>query len=111
MATDYIIPTKQSPVFTAYCEDFGTIEASIYKDWNIKKVDVCSMVGSTFALHYHDAVINLHEWIKENADYVKGLKKINFVISEVDGSMNGWGEVKYKPVYSINPIKARKYLL
>lgn len=111
MESNYCTPSKQYPVFTATCEDFGTIEESIYKMWNIKKEGVINQVGTTFALNYVDAINNLHEWIKENADYVKRLKNINFVINAIDGSLNKWGEVVETKVYSINSSKAKKYLL
>lgn len=114
MTTDYIIPTKKNPVFTAVCNDFGYIEESIYKMWNIRIVGVenpTNACGCTFACNYMDAVQNLHEWIKENREYVKGLSNITFRIEAVDGSVDKWGDVIYKTVYSITAAKAKKYLL
>lgn len=111
MTTDSITPTKKNPVFTAVCEDFGYIEESMYKQWNIKKEGTINSWGYTFALTYFDAVKNLHEWIQENSEYVKGLKNIKFKIEMVDGSYNEWGEVIYKEVYSITSAKARKVQL
>lgn len=108
MTTDYIIPTKKSPVFTAVCEDFGYIEESIYKMWNIKKEGIINHVGWTFACDYSTAVNNLHEWMKENADYVRRCKNIKFKIMVVDGSYDKWGDVITKEVYSITSVKARK---
>ena len=111
MATDYIIPTRKNPVFTAVCEDFGYIESTMHKQWNIRKEGVINHIGNTFALTYFDAVRYLHEWIQENSEYVKGLKNIKFKIEMVDGSFNEYAEVTYKEVYSITSAKARKVQL
>jgi len=59
---EYIIPTKERPVFKALCSDFGYIERGIYKDWNIVS-DKYNCVGSTFALNLTDAITALHQYI------------------------------------------------
>lgn len=112
MTTDYIIPTKKSPVFSAVCTDFGTIETGMYKMWNIKKEGIINQVGDTFASNFMDSVNRLHEWIKENYDYVNKLSgKIVFRIESIDGSLDKYGDVNYTTVYTITAAKAKKYLL
>ena len=109
---DYITPTKGRPVFNANCTAFGTIETGMYKHWNVKKEGVINQVGATFACNFADAVNLLHEWIKENAEYVNEYPaKISFNIEVIDGSIDKYGDVNYLKVYSITAAKAKKYLL
>lgn len=108
--TDYITPTKQSPVFVAECDYFGFIEEGFYKDYCIESNN-CSHCGATFELHYTDAIISLHKWIKEHRYVLDEYPKCNFNIYLVDGTMNTkWDQQKETKVYSISAKKAKQLL-
>lgn len=108
----YIIPTKESPVFTAVCDWFGYIEDSPYKDYFIEMNGATGgCVGRTFATRYADAITRLHEWIVENKQVLEDWPKCKFEIRAVDGSYDKWEQVQDKVVYTITASKARKYLI
>lgn len=113
MSDNYVIPTKKSPVFTAYCTAFGTIERGLYKQWNIKEQGKINQVGDTCALDYIDAVNFLHEWIKDEVDsrFIKENPSCKFCIKVIDGKLNKWDEVVEVKVYEISAAKAKKYIL
>lgn len=102
---EYITPTKQRPVFTASCNHFGSIERSLYKDWNIN-----NSVGRTFSLSYSNAVNDLHEWIKDNQWVIKEYPKCKLEIEVIDGTINKYNEPKRIVVYSISASKAKRFL-
>jgi len=110
-AQDYIIPTKQYPVFKATCTAFGYIETGMYKQWNIKN-ETTNLVGDTFALNFMDAVRMLHEWIKENEEYVVNYNhKCRFLIEIMDGNVDKFGDPIEREVYSIDWYKVKKYII
>ena len=107
MDKDYIIPTTKEPVFTAYCDDFGCIEGSFYKDWSIN--NIC---GNTYATNLTDAIVELHDFIKWYAKNESSFrKKSTFYIELIDGSVDKNGDVIKKKVYSINGATAKKVRL
>lgn len=104
--TDYIIPTKNRPVFTAHCDYFGRIDGVItYKDWTIGDIG-----GDTFATSFKDAVNYLHEWIEENKWCIEEYPKCKFIIEMIDGSLDKRRDIIYKNVYTISASKAKKLL-
>jgi hypothetical protein len=107
MEKDYIVPTKERPIFIAFCDHFGVIDGIItYKDWCIN--NVC---GSTFATSFKDAVNYLHEWIEENRWCINEYPKCKFEIEIIDGTFNErLDEVIRKKVYSITANKSKKLL-
>lgn len=110
--TDYIIPTKESPVFTAECDYFGFIENNLYKFHLIECPNWDSdSICTTFALYYHDAIVNLHEWLKEHKEYVTKEPKAKFHIRMRDGSWDSkLNQAKETTVYSISAKKAKDLL-
>ena len=104
--SNYIIPTKENPVFVAHCSAFGNIEHKLYKQWLIK--DSC---GVTFAIKYKDAVNRLHEWIEEKKGWLRTESNCKFEIFIIDGSFDEtWSTPIYKKVYSISSRKALELL-
>ena len=103
--SNYIIPTKKNPVYTAECDYFGYIETEFYKD-----LFVNNSYCSTFALNYKDAVNKLHEWIIDNKNILNEYPKCKFNISLVDGTIDKYNNKKEKKVYTISAIKAKKLL-
>jgi len=102
----YITPTKNRPVFTAYCDHFGSISTGMYNDWIVG-----NQVGETFALHYMDAVNMIHEWIRDHEEILDNYPKSKFFIEERNGSVDKDGDVKRRIVYTISARKAQKYLI
>ncbi len=108
---EYIILTKDNPIFIAECDYFGNIEETMYKDWLIEELN---LVGRTFATNFAHAVNKLHEWIIEaNEEWgvLKEYPKCKFNIWVVDGAVIKNGQDVRKKVYSISASKAKKYLL
>lgn len=92
----YITPTTKDPVFSAYCSVFGSIETNYYKDY---MVNFC--IGSTFATNYIDAVNNLHQWIKENRDFVIK-NKASFELSLINGNIDKYGDILHTKIYKLS---------
>jgi len=107
--TNNITPTKESPVFVAYNDYLGRIERSLYKEWEIKEKD-CWSCGTTFALRFTDAIVELHKWIQDNEAFINEYPKSNFYIEVVNGSIDKKGNVVHTKVYSITAKKAKQYL-
>lgn len=109
--TEYIIPTKESPVFTAECDWFGFIEGNFYKRFLITEPDGGQSCGDTFAIRYHDAIVRLHEWIQENNQVLDEWPKAKFTIRLVDGSWDPrLNQRKDRVVYTISAKKAKELL-
>ena len=105
--TDYIIPTKESPVFVAVCSYFGYLYRGMYK-MNKVRNSVCD----TWAVNYMDAVNELHEAIKANPHWVNENPDCNFTIYAMDGSWEDrHDQAKLVKVYEISAKKAKKYIL
>lgn len=102
---DYIIPTKQNPVFQATCDYFGSIELPMYKNALIGNTTT-----ATFALDYIESVARLHEWLKENEWLMKENPKATYEIFSMDGSVDKYGEIVRFRVYSISTWKAKKFI-
>ena len=104
---EYITPTKQSPVFTAYSDYFGVLERSTYKRALISDCTYC-----VFATSYIDAVNELHEWIKNDYEWMAKEIKSNhkFEIYIMDGSVDKYGDAIQKSVYSISIAKCKKLI-
>ena len=109
MKTEYITPTKERPVFVAYCNAFGCIDKRMYKSWNVKN-DKTNSVGDTFALSFADAVNSLHEWIKDHAQFVVENPKCKFIIQVING-VTKYDDVVFTDVYEISASKAKKYII
>lgn len=105
---DYIQPTIDTPIFKCYNDYFGYIEDSMYKDWEIHKGNLWS-VGSTFAIDLTNAILKLHNYIKENKGTIA--PKSKFSILMVDGSLNKRGEINEKKCYSISMKQAKQFRL
>ena len=109
--SNYITPTKNSPIFTAECDYFGYIDRGRYKEWQVGNGN-CTHAGSTFATSFTDAVNALHEWLKENREVIEDYPKSKFTIhvnyGEIDTKRD---HVKIHPVYSISAGKAKKFIL
>lgn len=101
----YITPTKENPVFKAYCTDFGYIEQDFYKRWEVKYESVWC-VGSTFSLDLTDAIIRLHEFIKS---YKGQNPNTRYEIYLVDGTTDKHGNLKDTKVYSISEKNAKNW--
>lgn len=105
---DYIQPTKDAPIFKCYNDYLGYIEDSMYKDWEIHKENLWS-VGSTFAIDLTNAILKLHNYIKENKETIA--PKSIFSILMIDGSLNKKGEINEKKCYSISMKQAKQFRL
>lgn len=103
--SNYIIPTKKNPVYTAECDYFGYIETRFYKD-----LIVNNSICSTFELNYKNAVNKLHEWIIDNKNVLNEYPKCKFNIELIDGTINKYNGTKRKKVYTISANKAKKLL-
>ena len=106
---NYIQIKKGSKVFIACNDYFGFFGSGIYKMWNVKNGEN-SHYGETFALNFKEAVNMLHEYIQENEYMIKEYPKTKYSIYMIDGTMNKYGEVNFKEVYSITTAKAKKLL-
>lgn len=105
--SQYIIPTKQRPVFVLVHDYFGYIERGCYKDSLVK-----NHTTTTFATSYADAVNALHEWIQQDPDKVVKCPKATMTIYSLDGSWDAKDDLPVRTkVYEIKASKARKYLL
>lgn len=102
---EYIIPTKQDPVFQADCDHFGYIETGI---WKSHLVGNCT--SSTFALDFTEAIVELHQWILDNEWILTEYPKAKFGIGIIDGSVDKNGDAIKKQVYSISVAKAKRLL-
>lgn len=102
---EYVIPTKERPIFKALCSDFGYIESGIYKDWSIVS-DKYNCIGLTFALNLTDAITALHKFI---AEYPNINKKSKFEIFMCDGTTDKYGEHIQILAYSITFKKAKLF--
>ena len=97
-------------VFMACNDYFGYFGSGMYKDWSVMNGN-CNHGGETFAVTYADAVNMLHEYLKENEEWiVKEYPKTKYSILMVDGSVDKYGELKHTEVYSITTAKAKKLL-
>ena len=104
---EYIRPTKERPVYKAYCTDFGFIEQDFYKRWEVRnELNWC--VGSTFALNLTDAIIRLHNFIKSYRAHSSGTK---YELYLMDGTFDKNGNVKETKVYSISERNAKNWQL
>lgn len=104
---EYIIPTNDNPIFKAEDDHSGWIDRNMYKDALIG--DICT---SVFATSYEDAILSLHNWIRENKEYIMSQPlKAKYSILSTVGKLNKHDEVEYYNVYSITNRRARKYLL
>ena len=110
--SDYIIPTKKSPVFTAENDWFGFIESSLWKQHLVEGPDDLGSLGNTWATNYLDALRYLHEWIQENTFILDEYPKAKFTIRLVDGSWNHkLNQKKEEIVYTISARKAKRLLI
>ncbi|MFV0330168.1 MAG: hypothetical protein ACK5KL_10185 [Dysgonomonas sp.] len=107
MNKEYIIPSKEDPIFRAYCSDFGYIEHDFYKHWEVK-TDEHWVIGSTFAIDLTDAIVRLHEFIKS---YEYSNSKTKYKIVMFCGELDKYGDSKETKVYSITQSNAKKYRL
>ncbi len=105
MNKEYIIPTTEYPVFKALCLDFGFIEESFYKEWNIVSEN-CNMVGATYALSLSDAISKLLEFIPA---YENINKKSKFHIIMIDGTVNKYGEPIEVVAFSITYKQSKQF--
>lgn len=105
---EYIKPTKDNPIFKCYNDYFGYIEDTIYKDWEIHEGDLW-IVGRTFAINLSNAILKLHDYIKEHQEYIEANSK--FTIVMVDGTLNKYGEINEKKCYSISMKQAKQFKL
>ncbi len=107
--SEYITPTKESPVFVAECDWFGFIEG-IYKDFLIETENVSSC-GQTFGIHYDKAITDLHTWIKENPKVLEDYPKCKFNLYLVDGSYDSKTDRrKEQKIYTISAKNAKRFL-
>ena len=105
---EYIIPTKENPVFrvvNAY-EGYIVNDYLTYKEWSIKN-DKRWMTGETTSPNLPGAMEALFDHIKSNPDKVKA----KYVVEMIDGSCDKFGDVIYIPVYKITMKQAKKYKL
>lgn len=119
---NYIIPTKDNPVFVAECSAFGYIYDGIYKNSLIRKANT---EIATFGVSYAESINRLHEWIKEMEHLLdesqqeqtyeqhKTGNRVSheFSIYEITGGVDKYGNSKQKKVYSISFKDAKKYLI
>ena len=105
----FITPTEQNPIFMAAHSDFGYIETTLYKQWEIKRKSTY-IGGYTFALNFKDAVNLLHEYIQANRWLLDGYPTATFEIYIFKGQINKWDETVLKKVYSITAKKAKELL-
>ena len=108
----YIKPTVDSPVFTAECDYFGFIECGAYKMHSVQSPnEEWETIGDTWAIGYHDAIVNLHEWIRDNPQVLKDYPKAKFHIRLVDGRWNQkLDQKREETVYTISAKKAKRLL-
>lgn len=101
----YIVPTRKNPLFQATCSYFGTIETNVYKN---------ALIGNTttsvFACSYVEAITELHNWIETNWWCIDENPKCKFEIMMLDGSVDKYGEIERRAVYTISARKAGKLL-
>lgn len=107
----YLYPNKKSPVFVAWCDQFGNMESSMwqYKDWYVLQGDQSASIGSTYAVDYRNAIEQLHDFIEREMDWILEHSKIEFQIKEIDGSLDKYGETKATPIYKLNLNQIKKY--
>jgi hypothetical protein len=106
MKNEYITPTVECPVFVAQNSYSGYVITSIYKRWESinERYEVC---GDTTALNLTDAIVAVHNHIRECGEYInKGAK---FEVYMIDGTCNGQGEPIRVKCYSVTMREAKKY--
>jgi hypothetical protein len=108
MESEYINPTKESPIFKCYNDWFGYIEESFYKAYQIK-TEKHWTVGSTFALRLEDAINNLFSYIKEHREDIE--PKSKFTIVMVDGTTDKYDDTREIKCYSISMKQAKQFKL
>ena len=104
---DYIIPTKNEPIFQAECDHFGFIEDGFYK-----YAKVGNGITSVFALTYSEAINKLHEYLQKDnygKEIIEEYPKAKFSIYEVDGRTGSNDETLSKTVYTLTASKIKKY--
>lgn len=108
MENEYIIPTKENPVFqvvNAY-EGYIVNDYLTYKEWSIKNNERW-VVGETTATNLPDAMQALFAHIRMN-DWKQ---KASYVIEMIDGSCDKFGDPVYTKVYKITMKQAKKFRL
>jgi hypothetical protein len=103
--SDYIIPTKEHPVFLADCDYIG------YIDGTYKKHLLGNCSSDTFGIDFAKAVNDLHEWIKEHSHLIEEYPKCKFNLYISDGSLDKYDDAIRKKVYTISARKAKKLLM
>lgn len=106
MEKNYIIPTKQRPVFQVWNTYAGYVvtDCRTYMEWEIKS-DACHVVGETTAIDLPGAMEALFSHIKLNF----GMTKSAFAIEMLDGTMDKNGEPKRTRIFTISMSQALEY--
>lgn len=103
---DYIIPTKEHPVFVAQNMYSGYFIDSEWKDWQVKN-DEKWCVGETTSMNLLGAIRAVYDHIKENTEYLSPETK--FQIDMIDGSYDKYGDPVRVKCYSISVKQAKKF--
>ncbi len=118
---EYITPSKNRPVFIAECTDFGYLTGEdlydsegdliiykpFYKNWFVQEhKEGGGLRGETFATSYLDAINYLINFIK---DYKALTGSTKYIIYMFEGKLDKWGSGRYKKVYTLTEMQAKKY--
>ena len=99
-------PTKEYPVFIAQNNYTGDCIGGLYQNWEIKN-DQCWICGVTTAVTLTNAIKILHEYIRDNNEYMD--ENTKFDIYMLDGTCNKFGEPTMVKCYSISIKKAKQF--
>lgn len=105
---EYIIPTKENPVFQVLnmYEGYIVNDHNTYKDWSIKNENAW-VVGETTATTLPGAMQALFSHIESNPDK----ERAKYVIEMIDGTCDKYGGPIRVPVYKISMRQAKKFKL
>lgn len=109
MENEYIIPTKENPVFTCTNNYWGYTECYTWKGWRIMNEEGGSIGGDTWSVRLDLAISSLFDYIKENREDIPEESK--FEIEMIDGRVDKWGDPIRTKVYSISMKQAKKFKL
>jgi hypothetical protein len=109
-SNNYLTPTKQNPVFRAECDYTGFIEEGTqWKDY-VVTTENNMVTASTFAVNFTNGISELHQWIMDHPWLLKTYPKAKYHLYMIDGSLDKWGDVNYKKVYTITTSRAKQLI-